>query len=164
MRLIEGTNIFISSRGDSNIRTHNERNIEMKPSVLIVDDESVICSGLSRLLKHDYITYTAYNGIEALDILKKNENIDVILCDIKMPGMNGIELIEKIRTENKDLYILVITAAASPITVCDAIKKGANYYIRKPFDIKHLETTLQKAVSRSKGYTSQDTAINSILF
>lgn len=123
----------------------------MKPSVLIVDDEKVICNGLSRLLADDYSTYEANNGSEAMAILKLNRNIDIMLCDIKMPGMEGTELIERIRTENKDIHIIVITAASSPQTVCDAMKKGANYYLRKPFDVKELKMLLRNAVE-SKDY------------
>jgi CheY-like chemotaxis protein len=131
-----------------------ERTYKMKPSILIVDDEKVICNGISKLLANDYTTYKAHNAIDALSIINNLSDIDVMLCDIKMPGMEGGELIERVRTENKDVYIIVITAAASPITVCDALKKGANYYLRKPFDISHLETSVQNAVDRSKKYTA----------
>jgi len=122
----------------------------MKPSLLIVDDEKVICKGLSRVFADSYITYKAYNGIEAIDITKENKDIDVMLCDIKMPGMEGGELINKIRTENKDMYIIVITAAASPLKVCDAMKKGANYYMCKPLNISQLEITIENAVKLNK--------------
>jgi two-component system nitrogen regulation response regulator NtrX len=118
----------------------------MKPKVLIVDDEKVICEGLARLLSKDYKTYKALNGFEAIDILSKNKDIDVMLCDIKMPAMDGNELIEKLRVYNKDIYIIVVTAAASPHKVCDAIRRGANSYISKPCGIKDLEMTIRNAV------------------
>jgi len=121
----------------------------LKPSILIVDDEKTICNGLSRLFADDYITYEAYNACEALDILTKVRDIDIMLCDIKMPGMRGDELIERVRKSNEDLFIILITAA-SPIIICDAMKKGANSYMRKPLDIELLEKTLMQAV-RSKG-------------
>jgi CheY-like chemotaxis protein len=119
----------------------------MKPSVLIVDDEKVICDGLARLLGYDYTTYQALNGMEAIHIIQRNREIDVMLCDIKMPGMDGDELIEQIRADNRDIFIVVITAA-SPVRVCDAMRKGADNYIRKPFDINHLEIMLRNAVNR----------------
>lgn len=124
----------------------------MKPSVLIVDDEKVICDGLSRLLGDDYTTYQALNGMEAMDIVRRNQEIDVMLCDIKMPGMDGDELIEQIRADNRDIFIVVITAA-SPLRVCDAMKKGADNYIRKPFNINNLKMLLRNAVKRN---SSQD--------
>ena len=134
----------------------------MKPSVLIVDDEQVICTGLSKLLANDYTTYKAYNSEDALAIINNLREIDVMLCDIKMPGMDGNELIKRVRATNKDVYIIMITAAASPLKVCDALKKGANYYMRKPLDIGHLETTLQKAVVRSNKYVLKDSVTNRV--
>lgn len=118
----------------------------MKPSILIVDDEKVICDGLSRLFEDDYTTYKACNGIEAIDIINNNEDIAVMLCDIKMPEMEGNELIDRIRTEKKDMYIIVITAAATPLKICDAMKKGANCYIRKPFNVVRLKDLVHRAV------------------
>jgi CheY-like chemotaxis protein len=85
--------------------------------------------------------------MEAIDIIQRNREIDVMLCDIKMPGMDGDELIEQIRADNRDIFIVVITAA-SPVRVCDAMRKGADNYIRKPFDINHLEIMLRNAVNR----------------
>ncbi len=127
----------------------------MKHSVLIVDDEKVICNGLERLLKNDYVIHKASNGIEAMDILTIHKDIDVMLCDIKMPEMNGNELIERIRTENNCIYIIVISAATSPAIICDAMKKGANDFIRKPFGINQIEKTIKRAVA-SRNYSSKD--------
>lgn len=115
----------------------------MKPSVLIVDDEEVIRDGLARLLEDHCITYKAFNGREAIEILDKHRDIDVMLCDIKMPEMEGPETIEKIRSYNKDIIIIIITAASSPATVCDAMRKGANNFMRKPLDVNQLEMTIR---------------------
>jgi YesN/AraC family two-component response regulator len=118
----------------------------MKPSVLIVDDEAVICEGLARLLADDYITYKAFNGREAIDIVRNN-NIDIMLCDIKMPEMSGTEVIEKIRSEKKDIFMIVITAAP-PQQVCDAMKKGANNFMTKPLDLNQLKTIMSNALKQ----------------
>ena len=115
----------------------------MKPSVLIVDDEEVIRDGLARLLGDNCITYKAFNGREAIEILDKHRDIDVMLCDIKMPEMDGTETIEKIRSYNKDILIIIMTAAASPATVCDAMRKGANNFMLKPLDINQLKMTIK---------------------
>ncbi|MEN8264090.1 MAG: response regulator [Nitrospirota bacterium] len=115
----------------------------MKPSVLIVDDEEVIRNGLARLLEDNCITYKAFNGREAIEILDNHRDIDVMLCDIMMPEMEGIETIEKIRSYNKDISIIIITAVSSPLTVCDAMRKGANYFMRKPLDINQLELAIK---------------------
>ena len=77
----------------------------MKHSILIVDDEVLICNSLERLLSDKYIIFKAFNGKEAIDIIGQNSNIDVVLSDIMMPVMDGFELIEKVRFENKDIII-----------------------------------------------------------
>ena len=120
----------------------------MKPTVLIVDDEKIICQGLSRLLSNDYITYQASNGVEAIALIKKNIKIDIILCDILMPEMDGAEMIEKIRAKNKEVRIIVITAFSTPDKVFDAIGKGANAYMTKPVDIYELERLMKDTLQQ----------------
>ncbi|KKL23412.1 hypothetical protein LCGC14_2425660, partial [marine sediment metagenome] len=71
-----------------------------KPSVLILDDETVICEGLARFFSDDYTIYKACSGTDAVNIAKSND-LDVILCDIKMPGMDGNDMIREIRSFNK---------------------------------------------------------------
>ena len=122
----------------------------MKPSVLIVNDEKIICDGLSRLLSSHYKTYQASTGQEALDIIKDNENIDVVLCDLVMPGMDGNALIETIRAENSQISLIVMTAFSDPNRVCDAMRKGANNFLLKPLDIELLEVSVRNAVNRKK--------------
>lgn len=124
----------------------------MKPSVLIVDDEKVICEGVARLLAEKYITYQAHNGREAVEIVRTN-NIDVMLCDIIMPEMDGNALIKEIRAENKEIIMIVMTAFADPHRVCDAMKHGANNFMLKPLNIPLLEMTINSA-ARKKGALS----------
>jgi YesN/AraC family two-component response regulator len=117
----------------------------MKPSILIVDDEKVICEGLARYLSEDYTIFKANNGAEAIHIAK-NTNLDVILCDIKMPGMDGNDMIRDIRSFNEDIFMMVITAA-TPDTVCRAMKMGANNFMLKPLDLKQLKISIDNAVN-----------------
>ena len=121
----------------------------MKPSILIVDDEKVICEGLSRVLSDDYETYFALNGKEALDIVSRKKNIDVMLCDIMMPEMEGTEVIEKIRSTNKEMVMIVITAVTNPKIVCAAMKKGANNFMLKPLNMPRLETAIKNAIRKT---------------
>ncbi len=118
----------------------------MKPSILIVDDEKFICNCLARLLSAEYITYKAFNGREALDIIRRNSSIDIVLTDIMMPVMDGIEMIENVRLKNKDIIIIAITAVYSGEKVSDAIEKGANQCLTKPVDISRLKLTLKKLI------------------
>ncbi len=116
----------------------------MKPSILIVDDEKLICMTLERLLSSDYTVYKASNGQEGLDIIRSNGKIDVVLSDIMMPVMDGIEMIETVRSENKDVIIIAMTAAYSGENVTKVMEKGADAYLLKPFDIPQLEYTIKK--------------------
>jgi DNA-binding NtrC family response regulator len=115
-----------------------------------VDDEQVICNGLSKLFENDYIIYKANNGTDALVIINNLMEINVMLCDIMMPGMDGGELIERIRAKNKEVYIIVITATGFPLDVCDVMKKGANDFMRKPLNISQLETMVRNAVKEKR--------------
>ncbi len=118
----------------------------MKPSILIVDDEKLICMSLGRLLSSDYTVYTASNGQEGLDIIRSNGNIDVVLSDIMMPVMDGIEMMETVGHENPDIIIIAMTAVCSGENVTKVMEKGADAYLLKPFDVDHLEHTLKKLI------------------
>ena len=122
----------------------------MKPSILIVDDNKLICYSLERLFSDEYITYKAFNGREGLDIIRQNSNIDIVLSDIMMPVMDGIEMIEKLRSKNKDIIIIAITAVYSGEIVSDVIEKGANLCLMKPFDIPQLRKTLIRFLENRK--------------
>jgi CheY-like chemotaxis protein len=118
----------------------------MKPSILIVDDHFSICCCLGKLLYKDYTIYRALNGKDALEIYWKNSDIDIILTDINMPIMDGFELIEKVRIDNKDVIIIAMTAISTDEQISEVMAKGANQYLSKPLDIPELELTLKKSL------------------
>ena len=122
----------------------------MKPSILIVDDHFSICCGLGKLLYKEYTIHRALNGKDALEIFRKNSDIDIILTDIKMPIMDGNELIENVRIDNKDVIIIVMTAVCTDKIICEVIEKGANQCLMKPLDIPQLELTLKKSIENKK--------------
>ena len=117
---------------------------------MIVDDEKLICLSLDRLLSSDYRVYTASNGEEGLDIIRSNGDIDIVLSDIMMPVMDGLEMIETARSENPDIIIVAMTAVCSGENVTGVMEKGADAYILKPFDVPHLENTLKKLLNNKK--------------
>ena len=124
----------------------------MKPSVVIVDDEQVICEGLERVLSKKYKTHKALSGQEAVDLVRNNSDIDVMLCDLKMPEMDGVGVIERVRAENKDIFIIA-TTAAPPQMVCSAMKTGANAFMCKPLDLYQLEERIENAIRLKKADT-----------
>lgn len=118
------------------------------PCVLVVDDEKNYLFVLEDLLTDEgYRVLTASSGSEALDILKV-EQIDTILSDIKMPGMNGIELLERVFASDPGLPIILMTAFAEVDQAVSAMKKGAIDHIQKPFDNDDIKRAVARAVEK----------------
>ncbi|CAN2041199.1 Regulatory protein AtoC [Candidatus Magnetomoraceae bacterium gMMP-15] len=116
-------------------------------TILIVDDEKNYPLVLSAVLEEEgFECLTASNGIEALEKLSKND-IDLVLTDIKMPGMDGIELMERIKDKNPNLPIICMTAHGSVEKGEEAVKKGAHNYIFKPFQNAQLILSVKIALN-----------------
>ena len=116
-------------------------------TILIVDDEKNYPTILGEVLKEEgYAAFTASSSLEALDVLKK-EVIDLVLTDVKMPGMGGIELLEHIKGTYPDLPVIVMTAHGSVEKAVEAMHKGAYTFILKPFDNDTLVAHISKAIS-----------------
>ncbi len=98
------------------------------------------------LQEEGYATLTASSGMEALDILN-SELIDLVLTDVKMPGMSGIQLLEKIKGFNPDIPVIIMTAFGSVEKAVDAMHKGAYTFILKPFENQTLTAHIAKAIS-----------------
>lgn len=110
--------------------------------ILVVDDEVWACDPIKRFLeKKGYDVTVAHNGEDALEKVK-NEKPDLMLLDIRMPGMDGMEALRRIREFDKDVGIIMVTAVKDEGMAKDAIKKGADEYVTKPIDLNHLETTV----------------------
>jgi DNA-binding NtrC family response regulator len=122
----------------------------MKRHLLVVDDEADMLILLKRSLEPDLdcIVETAATGEIALHRLKQRP-FDLVLADIKMPGMNGIELLEQIKRHDPQLTVVMMTAHGDIETAVQAIKKGAYDFITKPFDHDALVLRLEKAIERS---------------
>jgi len=120
------------------------------PVILVVDDEPLQREILKTILDDSgYETYTAASGEEALRILRKY-NPDVLLTDLKMEGMDGIELIESISLDSYAPTMIIMTAHGTITSAVEAIKKGAFDYLTKPLDKNSLLLTVQRAVERAE--------------
>ena len=122
----------------------------MKPSILIVDDEKSIRDNLAKYLSVDYTAYTAANGTEAIRELTANSDIEVVLSDMKMPGMDGLELLQKIREDSRDVVVILITGFSTIESAVDAMRRGAYDYLTKPIDLNKLEITIKNAIENKK--------------
>ena len=117
--------------------------------LLIIDDERAIRNTLSDILAAEkYKVDTAEDGMQALELIKDNK-YDAILCDIKMPGIDGIEVLEKALLLT-DAPIIMISGHGTIDTAVDAIKKGAFDYISKPPDLNRLLVTIRNAMDKSR--------------
>jgi len=116
-------------------------------TVLIVDDEKNYPPILSAILEEEgYETLTANNGIAALEIVQ-NSDIDLVLTDMKMPLMDGIELLERVKTIDPELPVIMMTAHGTVEKAVEAMQKGAYNYILKPFDNQRLVIYVKKAMA-----------------
>jgi len=117
-------------------------------SVLIVDDDKKFTQKIKKILeKEGYNSFTAHNGKEGLEIVK-NTKIDVILADIKMPVMDGIELLEKVKKLHQYIEVIMITGYGDKENAIKSLRKGAINYICKPINIEELCIALKKAIER----------------
>jgi two-component system NtrC family response regulator len=116
-------------------------------TILVVDDEKNYLLVLSEVLQDEgYEVLTAQGGHEALEI-QKSSDLDLILTDMKMPTMDGIELLENIKALDPDLPVIMMTAHGTIDKAVEAMQKGAYSYILKPFDNERLTIYVKKAVS-----------------
>src|SRR5258708_4778248 len=118
-------------------------------NILIIDDEKAIRKTLSEILSYEgYKLDEAGDGEEGLKKVKEKE-YDVILCDIKMPKMDGIEFLEKAKEANPDIPIIMISGHGTIETAVEAVKKGAYDYISKPPDLNPLLITIRNAMDKT---------------
>ena len=119
--------------------------MQNKLSILIVDDELSVRDSLSNWFSADgYVVSSAENAVAALKELESKE-FQIILIDIKMPGMDGLELHRRIRATNNNAIVIIMTAFASVDSAVEALKDGAYDYICKPFDPDQLSQIIHKA-------------------
>jgi len=118
-------------------------------TILVVDDEKSIRHTLKEILEYEkHVVTMAEDGLVALE-LAANQTFDVILCDIKMPRMDGIEVLEKLMLQTPDTPVIMISGHGNIDTAVEAIKKGAFDFIEKPLDLNRLLITIRNALDKS---------------
>ncbi|MCC9167949.1 sigma-54-dependent transcriptional regulator [Pontibacter harenae] len=119
------------------------------PKILIIDDERAIRSTLKEILEfEDYTVDEAEDGAKGLQHISKSK-YDAVLCDIKMPGMDGIEVLEKAMEISPDTPFIMISAHGTIDTAVEATKKGAYDFLQKPPDLNRLLVTVRNALDKS---------------
>ena len=121
--------------------------------VMLVDDEVPFVETMTkRLGVRDLTVLTAFSGPEALEKLEKERNVDVVILDVKMPGMDGIETLREIKSRYPLVEVVMLTGHGTIETAIEGMKLGAFDYLLKPTNIDQLMTKLKEAKSKKKAH------------
>jgi two-component system response regulator AtoC len=123
--------------------------LKILPNILVVDDEVNVIESFKQLLEDDYKVLTATNGEEALEKVEK-ENLDIVLLDIRMPGMDGIEVLRRIEEMKENVDVIMVTAVNTMKTAIEAMKLGAYDYITKPFELDEVVVPINRALEKRR--------------
>jgi two-component system response regulator PilR (NtrC family) len=119
-------------------------------NILIIDDEEVLQDVLTVLLrKEGHTPLSALSGEEGIEVLEREE-VDLVLLDLMLPGMNGIEVLKEIRRRHPDQVVVVITAFSSIESAIEAMREGAFHYIPKPFKNEEVLLTIRKGLEQRR--------------
>lgn len=119
-------------------------------NILVVDDDELIRSLFVEAFDTlGHKCHTASDGVECLNQLKNGHAFDLVLLDVQMPKLNGMETLKEVRDYDPDMSVIMISASRDINHVKEALKDGAYDYIFKPFDIKEVEVTINRAIERS---------------
>ncbi|MBU1534506.1 response regulator [Myxococcota bacterium] len=119
-------------------------------NILVIDDERDICDFLSEfLMQEGHVVETLSDATEAIEHLKNN-SYHLVILDLMMPKVSGMDILEQVRTFDEDLAIIILTGYPSVESAADSIEYGVSAYIKKPFSIDELRTTLYR-IAQKKG-------------
>ncbi|MFA1616832.1 sigma-54-dependent response regulator transcription factor ZraR [Citrobacter amalonaticus] len=138
--------------------------IRAKIDILVVDDDVSHCTILQALLRGwGYDVALAYSGRAALEQVREHV-FDLVLCDVRMAEMDGIETLKEIKTLNPAIPVLIMTAFSSVETAVEALKTGAQDYLIKPLDFDNLQTTLENALAHTRASASELPSVSASQF
>ena len=120
-----------------------------KPILLVVDDEEGPRQSLRIVFKNEYQVLLASNGVEALEVVR-NHAVDVVVCDIMMFGMSGVEVLREIKEIDASIEVVMLTAFETIETARQALRHGASDYLNKPFDIPTMRSAVKRAVDKHR--------------
>ena len=121
----------------------------MTPRILVIDDEDKMCWALDRALSYEgYQVITATRGLQGIDLAKKDD-FSLIILDLKMPDMDGLEVLKEIKNINPTIPVIMITAHGTIDTAIEAMKIGATDYITKPFKLEEIKVQIKKSLHLS---------------
>ena len=126
------------------------------PFIMLVDDEvSFVKTMAKRLGMRNIETISAFSGEECLETLKTHQTLDVIVLDVKMPSMDGIETLKQIKNEFPLIEVIMLTGHATVKSGIDGMKLGAYDFLTKPCDIEELAGKLEEATKKKRAHESK---------
>lgn len=138
--------------------------MQTKASILLVEDEEHLHHALKLNLELEHYTVTsAFDGAEALKAIEA-EHFDLIIMDVMLPEIDGISVTESIRVHNLEVPILMLSAKSSSADKILGLKKGADDYITKPFNLEELLIRVEKLISRNKKNNDKDSIQQEFIF
>jgi DNA-binding NtrC family response regulator len=130
---------------------HQQENHMSEFRLLLVDDENEFVKTLARRLRHrGYVVECAFSGTESLRRLEKEDDVDVVFLDVRMPDPDGIKTVEKIKKKYPLVEVIMLTGYATVHSAVEALKFGAFDYLMKPCDLNDLISKAEQAASRKK--------------
>ncbi|MGD2114709.1 MAG: response regulator [Acidobacteriota bacterium] len=119
----------------------------MEPNKILVVDDSKLMHKMFEVMLRQYPRVSASDGQEALDRLEENDDVDLVLLDINMPNMNGIEFLEQVRSNGRldELTVIIISTEGTEEDTARGLEAGATAYIKKPFRTDELLEVISKA-------------------
>ncbi len=125
--------------------------MKTKQTVLVVDDTPMILHVFKRILREErYAVLTANNGKEALELVRQ-KSVELVILDLKLPDMSGLEILRRIKRLRDNVEVIVITGYGTMKTVRAAMRLGAYDYITKPFDDNYIKAVVENALSAASG-------------
>ena len=119
--------------------------------ILLVDDEAPFVETMTkRLTKRKLKIFSALNGKDALKMLGENSSIEIVLLDVKMPGIDGIETLQQIKKKYPLVEVIMLTGHATIESAIDGMKLGAFDYLMKPCDMDHLMAKVEEAAAKKR--------------
>lgn len=128
----------------------------MPPSVMLVDDEApFVETMIKRLAKRELKVTAAFSGQGALETLAQHPDVDVVILDVKMPGMDGIETLKKMKAAHPLIEVVMLTAHATVESAIEGMKFGAFDYLMKPCDMELLMGKVSEAARKKQGHEAK---------
>ena len=122
-----------------------------QPTVLVVEDQLGPRESLRAILQPAYRVLVAMEGAQAIHFVE-HEPVDVVLLDLRLPGLSGLQVLEKIKALRPAIAVIVVTGYASSETEREVVRLRAFAYIPKPFNISHVRETVKRAVAQRAHY------------